>query len=179
MRLRSSAVSPDHDSAMITSSGVIMPRSPWLASAACTKKAGVPVEASVAAILRPICPDLPRPVTMTRPLALRIRSVAAANGAPRPFCSVAISAATPSASAASVRSADSMAGERDAERAAGCGLEEAIHDVRKAGGDGRLLGIFFSTLNHIRRLERGLFNGSLTIVVLTLLTAFPVGAPFR
>ncbi len=29
-----------------------MPRSPWLASAACTKKAGVPVEASVAAILR-------------------------------------------------------------------------------------------------------------------------------
>ena len=30
---------------MMTSSGVIMPRSPWLASAACTKKAGVPVEA--------------------------------------------------------------------------------------------------------------------------------------
>ena len=37
---------------MITSSGVIMPRSPWLASPGCTKKAGVPVEAKVAAILR-------------------------------------------------------------------------------------------------------------------------------
>ena len=54
---------------MMTSSGVIMPRSPWLASAACTKKAGVPVEASVAAILRATWPDLPSPVTMTRPLA--------------------------------------------------------------------------------------------------------------
>ena len=32
---------------MITSSCVIMPRSPWLASAGCTKKAGVPVEARV------------------------------------------------------------------------------------------------------------------------------------
>jgi hypothetical protein len=48
----------------------------------------------------------------------------------------------------------------------------------RAGGDGRLLRIFFSTLNHIRRPERGLFNGSLTIVVLTLLTAFPLG-PLR
>ena len=37
---------------MMTSSGVIMPRSPWLASLGCTKKAGVPVEAKVAAILR-------------------------------------------------------------------------------------------------------------------------------
>jgi hypothetical protein len=35
------------------SSGVTMPRSPWLASAGWTKKAGVPVEASVAATLRP------------------------------------------------------------------------------------------------------------------------------
>ena len=46
-----------------------MPRSPWLASAACTKKAGVPVEASVAAILRATWPDLPMPVTITRPRA--------------------------------------------------------------------------------------------------------------
>ena len=65
----------------MTSSAVIMPRSPWLASAACTKKAGVPVEAKVAAILRPTWPDLPSPVTISRPLALRIRSTAAANGA--------------------------------------------------------------------------------------------------
>ena len=53
----------------MTSSGVIMPRSPWLASPGWTKKAGVPVEAKVAAILRATWPDLPMPVTMTRPLA--------------------------------------------------------------------------------------------------------------
>ena len=49
--------------------GVIMPRSPWLASAAWTKNAGVPVEASVAAILRAMWPDLPMPVTIKRPRA--------------------------------------------------------------------------------------------------------------
>src|SRR5438445_295583 len=74
MRFFISGCSPDHDSARITSSAVIMPRSPWLASAACTKNAGVPVEASVAAILRATWPDLPTPVTISRPLALRMRS---------------------------------------------------------------------------------------------------------
>ena len=44
-----------------------MPRSPWLASAGWTKSAGVPVEASVAAILRATWPLLPMPVTTTRP----------------------------------------------------------------------------------------------------------------
>src|SRR5210317_561268 len=44
-----------------------MPRSPWLASAGCIKKAGVPVDASVAAILLLTCPDLPMPVTTIRP----------------------------------------------------------------------------------------------------------------
>ncbi|KAG1069445.1 hypothetical protein G6F40_017634 [Rhizopus arrhizus] len=44
-----------------------MPRSPWTASAAGTKKAGVPVEANGAAILRAIWPVLPMPVTTTRP----------------------------------------------------------------------------------------------------------------
>ena len=63
----SSSVRPELDSAMNTSCAVTMPRSPWLASAGCTKKAGVPVEASVAAILRAMCPDLPMPLTMTRP----------------------------------------------------------------------------------------------------------------
>ena len=53
-RLRSSADSPDHERATMTSSGVTMPRSPWLASAGWTKKAGVPVEARVEAILRPM-----------------------------------------------------------------------------------------------------------------------------
>ena len=46
-----SAVSPELEIASNTSSRVIMPMSPWLASAACMKNDGVPVEASVAAIL--------------------------------------------------------------------------------------------------------------------------------
>ena len=53
--------------AMKTSSRWIMPRSPWLASAGCTKYAGVPVLDSVEAILRAMWPDLPMPLTMTRP----------------------------------------------------------------------------------------------------------------
>ncbi len=64
---------------MITSSSVIMPRSPWLASPGWTKCAGVPVDARVAAILRPTWPDFPMPVTITRPRASRIRSTAATN----------------------------------------------------------------------------------------------------
>ena len=43
------------------------PRSPCVASAGCRKNADVPVLASVAAILRQMMPDLPMPVTMTRP----------------------------------------------------------------------------------------------------------------
>src|SRR5688572_1876341 len=54
------------------------PRSPWTASAGCRKNAGVPVLASVAAILRQTMPDLPMPVTMTRPLQWRISSTALA-----------------------------------------------------------------------------------------------------
>jgi hypothetical protein len=48
-----SSLSPELEIASTMSSGVTMPRSPWLASAGWTKKAGVPVEASVAATLRP------------------------------------------------------------------------------------------------------------------------------
>ena len=55
---------------------MIMPRSPWLASPGWTNWAGVPVEAKVEAILRPTWPDLPMPVTMTRPFAAMIRSAA-------------------------------------------------------------------------------------------------------
>src|SRR5829696_1564267 len=106
MRFFISGCSPDQDSAMMTSSAVIMPRSPWLASAAWTKNAGVPVEAKVAAILRPIWPDLPSPVTISRPLAFRIRSAAATNGARRSDCNAADSAAIPPPSASSVRRAD-------------------------------------------------------------------------
>ena len=45
-----------------------MPRSPCSASAGCRNTDGVPVEENVAAIFRPISPDLPMPVTTTRPL---------------------------------------------------------------------------------------------------------------
>ena len=41
-----------------------------MASAGWRKNAGVPVLDSVAAILRQMMPDLPMPVTMTRPAAL-------------------------------------------------------------------------------------------------------------
>ena len=44
-----------------------MPRSPWIASARWRNAAVVPVEAKVAAILRPTWPDLPSPLTMTLP----------------------------------------------------------------------------------------------------------------
>ena len=53
--------------AMTTSSAWMTPRSPCTASAGCRKNAGVPVLASVAAILRQMMPDLPMPVTITRP----------------------------------------------------------------------------------------------------------------
>ena len=66
--VRISAVSPELDSARTTSWGVIMPRSPWLASPGWTKKAGLPVLARVAAILPPTCPDLPMPSTTIRPV---------------------------------------------------------------------------------------------------------------
>src|SRR5690554_2797658 len=66
-RVTTSAVLPELDRAMTTSWAVIMPMSPWLASPGCTKNAGEPVLARVAAILRPIWPDLPIPVTTIRP----------------------------------------------------------------------------------------------------------------
>lgn len=71
---------------MMTSSRAIIPRSPWLASVGWTKKAWVPVEASVAAILRPTWPLLPMPLTMTRPLLCRIVCTASSKAAPsRPW----------------------------------------------------------------------------------------------
>ena len=50
-----------------TSFGWMMPKSPWMASAACMKMAGVPVEFSVATIFCPMMALLPMPVTMMRP----------------------------------------------------------------------------------------------------------------
>ena len=81
IRSASSAVSPELDSASTASPGTIMPRSPWLASAGCTNSAGVPVEANVAAILRAIWPDLPMPVTTTRPRTAASRATACGEAA--------------------------------------------------------------------------------------------------
>ena len=58
-------------------SGHIAPKSPWLASAGCTKKAGVPVLAMVEAILRAMWPDFPIPLTTMRPLQSRMICTAA------------------------------------------------------------------------------------------------------
>ena len=75
----SSPLSPLLEMASTRSSPVTMPRSPWLASAGCTKKAGVPVDAKVAAILRPTWPLLPMPMTTTRPRAKSTACTACAN----------------------------------------------------------------------------------------------------
>jgi hypothetical protein len=79
-----------------------------LASAGWTKKAGVPVEASVAAILEPIWPLLPTPVTMTRPSMREMMSTAWAKGSASPFSSAAANAATPACSVATVLSAEAI-----------------------------------------------------------------------
>ena len=93
---------------MMRSSGVIMPRSPWLASPGCTKKAGVPVDAKVAATFRPTWPDLPIPVTISLPRAPEINSTAAVNATPSPSWMAAESAVMPLASASSVRLAEAI-----------------------------------------------------------------------
>ena len=75
-RSASSGVSPELERASTASPETTMPRSPWLASAGWTNRAGVPVEAKVAAILRATWPDLPIPVTITRPSAQASSSTA-------------------------------------------------------------------------------------------------------
>ena len=69
MRMVSSRVSPLLDRARTTSAPDTMPRSPCMASTGWRNRAGVPVELKVATIFRATMPDLPTPVTMTRPLA--------------------------------------------------------------------------------------------------------------
>src|SRR3954471_7654448 len=91
--------------AMNTSPLSTMPRSPWLASAGCTKYAGVPVLAMVEAILRAMWPDLPMPLTTTRPLRPLISSTAWT----KPWSSRSPSARTASASIARTRRASSNA----------------------------------------------------------------------
>ena len=90
----SSGVSPEFDTASTTSMRVIMPRSPWLASAGCRKNAGVPVLASVAAILRATWPDLPMPVTTTRPWQSRHTAHAATKRSSSRDCSATTACAS-------------------------------------------------------------------------------------
>ena len=66
-RRTSSAVEPEREIRMTGSPGCRMPRSPWTASAAWRKIAGVPVLQSVAAIFWPMRPDLPTPQRTTLP----------------------------------------------------------------------------------------------------------------
>ena len=107
--LPSSTVSPDQEKARIMSCLVIMPRSPWLASLGCTKKAGVPVEERVAATLSPTWPLLPMPVMMMRPWQARIMPIALSKLSLSAAPSSAFSALRPSASNWRVRVADSIA----------------------------------------------------------------------
>ena len=71
-----SSVCPELLSASTTSSAVITPKSPWYTSKGLMKKAGVPVDASVAAIFAPIFPLFPTPVTMIFPWQAYIISTA-------------------------------------------------------------------------------------------------------
>jgi hypothetical protein len=62
--------------ARTTSSGVAMPRSPWMASAGWRKKDLVPVLFSVAEIFLATRPDFPMPVRITLPRAFKMRDTA-------------------------------------------------------------------------------------------------------
>ena len=82
-----------------------MPRSPWLASPGWTHRAGVPVEASVAAIFRAIWPLLPMPVTTTRPVMPASTSTERAKLSSRPAArSISASASTRSTRCATAMS---------------------------------------------------------------------------
>src|SRR5436305_255574 len=78
----SSSDAPLFESRIAASSRSTMPRSPCSESTGWRNEAGVPVDVSVAAILRAISPDLPTPETMSRPGAAASRRTAAANGGP-------------------------------------------------------------------------------------------------
>ena len=76
MRTLISGVLPLLERQMTTSEGCIMPRSPCMASAACMKRAGVPVLLRVETILVAMLALLPMPVTTTLPEAEKMVSTA-------------------------------------------------------------------------------------------------------
>src|SRR5437899_8698481 len=93
-RPNSSSGPPLFDNRIATSSGPTMPRSPCKESTGCRNDAGVPVDVSVAAILRAIRPDLPTPDTMTRPRAAASSRTAVATGGPSRSATPRIAAAS-------------------------------------------------------------------------------------
>src|SRR3954454_9794678 len=118
-----------------------------MASAGCRKNAAVPVLVNVAAILRQMSPDLPMPVTMTRPLHRRSSSTTQSNRSSSRSTSARIAAASVSRTfLASARSAMEaylgLFGDRvDRDQAQKQGLEcvEAQRVLRVAARARRLL----------------------------------------
>ena len=93
--LISSSLSPLYEIASTKSFLLIIPRSPCSASVGCTKKLGVPVLAIVAAILAPMCPLLPTPVTTNFPLHSSINLTAFSISLPiKSICLISSSASS-------------------------------------------------------------------------------------
>src|SRR2546422_4788313 len=97
---------------MATSSLPTRPRSPCSESTGWRNEAGLPVEVSVAAILRAISPDLPTPETISRPVAFSSSRTAAEKAGPRRSATRRIASASRT-STRRPRSASSLGSVRD------------------------------------------------------------------
>src|SRR5439155_26398046 len=116
-------------------------------------------------------PDLPSPVTMTRPLASRIRSTALANASPSGPRRAAASALMPPLSVSSVRSADSTLSGMEPDDWVISGFELGMFWSREEGPSP----VGACLARHGLRGDEGAptLNRSLTIIVLTPLTMVP------
>src|SRR5436190_8937481 len=108
----SSSDAPLFESRIATSSRLTSPRSPCSESAGWRNEAGLPVEVKVAAIFRPMSPDLPRPETIRRPLAPARSLTAVAKAGPSCPATRRIASAS-RASTRRPRSARSLGSMRD------------------------------------------------------------------
>src|SRR5437899_7498268 len=81
-RPNNSSDAPLFETRIATSRRPTIPRSPCNESTGWRNDAGVPVEVSVAAILRAMRPDFPTPETISRPRASARRRTAATNAGP-------------------------------------------------------------------------------------------------
>ena len=135
-----SSLSPELESASTMSPGVTMPRSPWLASPGCTNIAGVPVEASVAAILRPTWPLLPMPITTTRPRPFRIACTTRTKLSPCWSCNCISASASMRRVWRAMRSTRSASKRGGALAAVAAGMSVTGSGGRKLNYDCRILG---------------------------------------